>query len=61
MTPSIFNTGEAFLPPDEKRYARVALIAPQIEHDRSPRLAPAAIGLAIAVAVGALTLAASAV
>lgn len=61
MTTSIVNTGEAFLSPDDKRYARVALVHPHIEHDRRLRLAPAAIAIAIAVAVGALTLAASAV
>ena len=61
MTTSLMNTGEAFLSPDDKRYARVTLIAPQIEHARSLRLTPALTGRGVAAAVAALILAASAV
>jgi len=61
MAANILNTGEAFLSPDEKRYARVELIHQHIEHDRDFRLAPALAGAVIAVAVAGLTLAAFAV
>jgi len=61
MAANILNTGEAFLSPDDKRYARVELIPQHIEHDHGFRLAPALAGAVIAVAVAGLTLAAFAV
>jgi len=57
MSTSFLDTGEQFLSPDEKRYARVELIPQHIEHEPDFRMAPTITALVAILGVAALTLA----
>ena len=61
MATSILDTGEAYLPADEKQFVRASVIPQHIHRSHPITVPPAVTGAVVALAIAGLTVAAFAV